>query len=362
MYSTMHNPPFSGSYAPEDVCFLLTPAHLKTLDLQTKEALIQSGEKHYSELLSEEPVPTARYLQLYQDALNRNGRRVAEGVLSLAAHLNSTLSGPIQLISLARAGTPVGVLLTRLLRSRFGRSVFHASVSILRDKGLDQEALLWLKNHSSSSPENWVFIDGWTGKGAIAQTLRRSIEKNQAILPLQPTLYVLADLCGEASVCGTTEDYLIPSSLLGATVSGLISRTVLNEQVKPGEFHACAFYSKLIHQDQSLHFIHAIEQQLSSLSQPPTLLKTNPAIQKAASEEALSAIMARYQVADRNRIKPGIGEATRVLLRRVPDRLLLRNLQDPDIQHALLLAKEGGVVIEEDPALPWRALSIIKGK
>jgi hypothetical protein len=75
----------------------------------------------------------------------------------------------------------------------------------------------------------------------------------------------------------------------------------------------------------------------------------------------LSELMHRTGAADRNRIKPGIAEATRALLRRVPDRLFLRNRDDPDVAHLLLLAEQAKVPIEQlfaDSA--YRAVAIIR--
>ena len=49
---------FSGSYLPEDVTFLLKPVHLESTDLVEKEQLIQSGQRHYSEMITREKLPS----------------------------------------------------------------------------------------------------------------------------------------------------------------------------------------------------------------------------------------------------------------------------------------------------------------
>src|SRR3546814_6905410 len=54
---------FSGSYDPDDVIFLLKPSSIEPTDIAEKESLIQSGERHYSEMLSVETVPDERYLK-----------------------------------------------------------------------------------------------------------------------------------------------------------------------------------------------------------------------------------------------------------------------------------------------------------
>jgi hypothetical protein len=60
---------FSGSYLASDVEFLLQKLHIPTVDVLEKERLIQTGQKHYSQMLSEEPRPSVLHQQLYQQAL-----------------------------------------------------------------------------------------------------------------------------------------------------------------------------------------------------------------------------------------------------------------------------------------------------
>ena len=72
--------------------------------------------------------------------------------------------------------------------------------------------------------------------------------------------------------------------------------------------------------------------------------------------------MVRAGVDDPNRVKPGIAEATRALLRRVPNRLYLRDSSDPDVAHLVHLAREANVPVEalnHDGA--HRAVAIIAG-
>ena len=112
--------PFHGSYAPEDVTFLLKPATIGLTDVRAKEALIQSGARHYSEMLSEERQPDQRYLDLYHAALARNGGRLRGDVAALADAIAArpATAQSCTIISLARAGTPIGVLLRRALLRR----------------------------------------------------------------------------------------------------------------------------------------------------------------------------------------------------------------------------------------------------
>ena len=78
------------------------------------------------------------------------------------------------------------------------------------------------------------------------------------------------------------------------------------------------------------------------------------------SRQFLENIKQTYGIYDENRVKPGIGEATRVLLRRVPDLLLLRESNDKSVQHLKVLAEEKQVNIIYQQDLPYSATALIK--
>ena len=54
-----------------------------------------------------------------------------------------------------------------------------------------------------------------------------------------------------------------------------------------------------------------------------------------------------YGIDDIHRIKPGVGETTRVLLRRVPDAVLVSPGHEADLSHILMLAEQRGVPVRE---------------
>ena len=68
------------------------------------------------------------------------------------------------------------------------------------------------------------------------------------------------------------------------------------------------------------------------------------------------------RVDDINFIKPGLGEATRVLLRRVPWRILVRenDQQNTMLNHLISLAKEKNIPVLSYPLKNYRACGIIK--
>ena len=85
---------FCGSYRPQDVTFLLKRLEpLPFVDVAQKEQLIQSGARHYSEMLSPEALPSPRYLELFQSACVANRQQMARDCLLLAALIAERRSG-----------------------------------------------------------------------------------------------------------------------------------------------------------------------------------------------------------------------------------------------------------------------------
>ncbi|MBK1648959.1 cysteine protease StiP family protein [Rhabdochromatium marinum] len=358
-------PCFSGSYAPEDVCFLLKPIPLDFTPVAEKERLIQSGQRHYSEMLSSESLPSARYLEVFHHALALTRERMARALLDLAAILAAERSGEITLVSLARAGTPVGVLLKHTLAEVFARPAQHYSISIIRDRGIDTRALRYIVQDAGRDPAGLVFIDGWTGKGVIARELQHALAdfKAQTGITLDTRLYALTDLAG-VGVAPSDTDYLIPSSIMGATMSGLISRSILNEQIGPDDFHGCVYYAQFEPHDCSRWFVATLREAIRAqcdAGYQPVDQPIDSAAAQARSRAMLAAIRSRFGIRDSNLIKPGIGEATRVLLRRVPERLILRDPDLPEVAHLVQLGTEKQVALEVDPASPYQAIALIQG-
>jgi hypothetical protein len=334
-----------------------TPIHIK-------ETLIQSGEKHYSELLTHETLPSKDYVDLFHQAMADNQRRMAMDVLRLAELIVATRRQGITLVSLARAGTPVGVLLKHVLKRYYAIEAPHYSVSILRDVGLDDCALRYLvKNHP---PESLVFVDGWTGKGVIARQLAESL-RDFAVsdgISIPAELYVLTDLSGSAAVAASSEDYLIPSCILNATVSGLVSRTVYDKHTAmPTDFHGCVYYQQYEQHDLSSYFINTLLAAVACCDRH-TIKQADSMIDRQAlqaiSEDFLQHISRRYGVSHVNYIKPGIGEATRVLLRRKARLLLLRDRDNDATQHLYWLAQSKSVPIAVHSDLPYQAAALIQ--
>ncbi len=351
---------FSGSYRSGEVTFLLKRLQAQEFTgVLEKEKLIQSGQRHYSQMLSPESVPSGRYMAVFEEACRANNAQMAADCLRLAQLIAAQRTGAITVVSLARAGTPVGVVVTRLLRDVCAREATHYSVSIVRDRGIDAAALRHILAQGHA-PESIVFVDGWTGKGVIARELALSVSAFNAAqgANIDNGLYVLSDLAGAAACAASGDDYLIPSSILNATVSGLVSRTVLDERIGPDDFHGCVYYDEFAAHDQSQRFVDELVALAADAQPAPAALDARAAAERSRSY--LADAMARYDVADVNLIKPGIGEATRVLLRRVPRLLVLRQPGTADVRHLEVLAEEKQVPVAIDPLLPYHAVSLIR--
>ena len=82
-------------------------------------------------------------------------------------------------------------------------------------------------------------------------------------------------------------------------------------------------------------------------------------ITKVADKD-VNFIKEKYKVEDINFIKPGVGETTRVLLRRIPYKILVKDINDKNLDHILILANENGVEVEEIPLEGYSCCGIIK--
>lgn len=356
---------FHGSYLPHQVQFLLKPIALTPVaNTLEKERLIQSGQKHYSEMLSPESPPSPEYLALFYEACRQNLPQMAQDCVRLAALIAARAGDKLPvLVSLVRAGTPVGVALQHILSRHYQQQIAHFSISIIRDRGIDNQALLYIMQQGFQ-PEQLVFVDGWTGKGVIQRELRRSIAQfnQQYHTHISADLYVLSDLAGVSGWAASCEDYLIPSAILNACVSGLVSRSVLNEQIGAHDFHGCVYFAEFAPYDVSQTFIQQLTALTDDLQQQglPTAQPIDTAQAAQTSQAFIAHMMQRYGMQNVNFVKPGIGEATRVMLRRVPRLLLVRDKQAAAVQHLCRLAAEKHVPLQEEANLPYQAAAFIQ--
>ena len=370
---------FSGSYLPPEVTLLLdivSADSVNDISPTQKEALIQSGQRHYSDMLTLEKPPSATHEALYNQALAAGKQRMANDVTSLAFSLHQlfhacvSASQPLILVSLVRAGLPIGVLLQKALSDAsvsYALASQHYGVSIIRDRGLDPVALQYILQQHPHSPI--VFVDGWTGKGAIYGELQRSLaqitdkqqqaqlfHQGEGVIPL----VTLADPAGVAWLSASNDDWLMPASLLNSTVSGLISRTLYRE---PSDgLHQAVYYDKLQLWDRSGEFIQTIDALRQQTSLPTPL--TGKLLPTFATQSVIDDLATRFAINNRNRIKPTIAEATRAILRRDPECVLVNEMADGQ-DTALLrhLCEEKNIQLIADASIaPYQAVTIIKNR
>ncbi|MEC5191762.1 MULTISPECIES: phosphoribosyltransferase domain-containing protein [unclassified Arthrobacter] len=361
--------PAFGSYPPEDVQWLLKDLSAAQLEApkEEREAAIQSGKASYAESLPQEFEPSPEYGALFQSALEGSAVRIAHAVGTLTEQVLKLRGNVPVLVSLARAGTPVGILMKRWAQEFHGLDLPHYALSIVRGLGIDQTALSYLA--SRHRPEDIMFVDGWTGKGAIARELAAAVDlfRETDGANFRPDLAVLADPGHCVRIFGTREDYLVPSACLNSTVSGLVSRTVFNKAlIGPGDFHGAKFYSELSGSDVSGDFLAAVTARFADVRDDVLQAATHAPSDISALPEAdwsgwaaVEDISRSFGINNVNLVKPGVGETTRVLLRRVPWKVLVRPDAVSELAHVLHLAEQRGVEVLSVPDLAYSCVGLI---
>ena len=377
-----------GTYKPEDVTVLLKDITglVEPQSTEERERQIQGG-RHYCEMLPVEYEPSPAYEKTFEDAIARYSGITAMATCSVAEKIMGANGENVVLVSLARAGTPIGILIKHCIKLKYGVDVPHYTISIIRGRGIDKNAMNYILSRHDAA--NIRFVDGWTGKGAIRRELCKAMEEFPGV---DPGLAVLSDPAYVASMCGTHDDFLIASSCLNSTVSGLLSRTFLRSDIIGEEdFHGAVFYEHLKNRDVTYHFIDEVERRFAECgakcpednakgvkkpetqgiipelaeesAEPAEPGKTAPETAAPASPalSEVQSIAEEFGIKDINLIKPSIGEATRVLLRRLPWKILVHSLNDEEhLGHLYQLAREKGVEVAEYPLKCYRACGIIK--
>lgn len=402
-----------NSYTQNDVTVLLTDltGKVEPMDVQSRERAIQGGA-HYSELLPLEEPPSPSYFLRYTELLDLHGERMANCIVALAREINNRWAQAkrkeIVLVSLARAGTPVGVLLKRALKYYAGKDCKHYTISIIKGVGIDENALkeILLRHRL----EDIVFVDGWVGSGRITETLQSYMDdflsdlvamwnglqagsrmvtnranrilnhviggnRDSVAFNVEERLAVLADPCGVTELCGTREDIMLPSACMNGTLSGLFSRTIYREDlIGPKMFHGSVYLEHLEGCDMTQAFLTHMD------------LLVRQAVQRLRNQEKDGFCLDEFSVGeplntygrnrfnevfrrveefygpiDRGKIKPSIGETTRVLTRRVPDLILLDyDTTQDEVAHILDMARERGIPCVTFDLKPYKACGLIK--
>ena len=145
----------------KDITGLVEP-----LPTKERELLIQGG-KHYCEMLPLEYRPSQDYVRIYNRALEVFSKDTALAVSRLGQMLYQKHGDKLVIVSLARAGIPIGILLKRYIRNKYNVEVAHYSISIIRGRGIDNNAMNML-----------LFTSGTTSQAKAVMLSHKNIACN----------------------------------------------------------------------------------------------------------------------------------------------------------------------------------------
>ena len=320
-----------------------------------KEARITSGV-NYSEMITEEmPIPD-EINDIFQITLNNKAPELAKYVGIVAERIYASSGKEMVIVSLARAGSPIGALIKRYVLFKYKLEVPHYSISIIRGKGIDENALDHIREKHPQGV--MTFVDGWTGKGSISNELKVAISKYNALrrADIRADLAVLADPARIAAIAGTRDDICIPNACLNSTISGLVSRTIHNHAyIGPSDFHGAVRYNNLAFQDLTNYFLDVVESYFYDCAKEEV-----PAQGVSCVETIKTKLANDFPLSDIHKVKLSIGESSRALLRRVPYVVLVKNADNPDLDFVLHLARKKGVEIIQYDTLDYECVTLLR--
>jgi hypothetical protein len=365
-----------GSYRAGEVTLLFTDLtgviSPVGMDEVVDRARRTAGAGHRGVVPMEEP-PSPRAMALFGELLAAGAGRVALLGCVLARRIAASCAaerragGEVVLASIARAGTPVGVILARLLRERYRTRCAHYSVSLVPGLGLDRAALAYITERHP--PGAVRFVDAWSGKGGIARVLTGELTTAGEALGVRVSteLALLSDPGQASSLAGTRTDVLVPSAVLNAPVSGGFSRSFVPEGLGAGEFHAAIGYPELSSYDVSREFVEAIcaaAERIAEADVTAALAASSeaPCPPRASGWGFAEALAVEFDTPNMlNFVKPGLNETCRTLVARRPAVVLLDPDKPSPAQTAIReLATEAGVPLR-NRAMPYAAVGIAEG-
>ena len=116
--------------------------------------------------------------------------------------------------------------------------------------------------------------------------------------------------------------------------------------------------------DLSVDFIERILQKIDLNPQVDTVVWNNSIRlkQQQFCAETIEWIKTEYSISNINYIKPSIAEATRAVLRRVPEKILIKDANNPHVQLLLHFAREQNIPVDilGSKLGPYHAVTLIK--
>lgn len=354
-----------GSYRPEDVTFLLKDLS----DMFVEEEAEDCEETaNFSQVLPVEYEPSEKYMTLFYSILEDTAAKIALAVGTVSETLLHQNGKRMVIASLRSAGTATGVLVKRYLKMIHQIELPHYSIgTFTKGIGIDRNALIYMIQQYPGF--HIQLLDSWTGKGAACKSVSRDILEFNARYHtrLSGDLAVLVDTGHCTATFGTREDFLIPSALLLAHVSGLISRVVIPDKyIGPRDFYGARFYKNWTEKDVSNLYVDTISSKFSEIASEARhqadLYRGNPHL-KAVTWKGMhdiEEIQQRFNIPHINLIKPGVAETTRLLLKRAPWKVLVKDMDNPSLKHILHLANDRSVPIDIYPNLTYACCGLIK--
>ena len=127
------------------------------------------------------------------------------------------------------------------------------------------------------------------------------------------------------------------------------------------EYHGAIYYKHLLNEDESYRFIENVEKYFNNTDKKliPSEYEKD---ENFKGIDEVKEIAKEYNIEDINKVKPGVGETTRVLLRRVPDRVIVnKNTTEKEhLKHIYQLANDKNVPIEYRELKKYNVIGIIK--
>lgn len=346
-----------GTYTKDECEFLLKNVKdiIKDLSSEEREMLKSKGVPYYAMMPKEEPIKDI-YNELFLELLSLSADDIAYQIGVMADSIYNEKGEDTVIVSLVRAGTPFGVLIKDYIKYKYNVNVPHYSISIIRKKGIDENALIYILGKHPNA--NIQFVDSWTGKGSITRELEKSISKfNKSYdTNIDDRLAVLADPAKISRICGTRKDVIIPNCCLNSTVCGLISRSYCNEDdLNEYDFHGAIEYNYLKENDYSRLFLDKVRESFHKV-------KTNAIYCEIENygEKIIKQIAKEFNIEDEDKIKLSIGEASRMLLRKEPELLLIKNIDNIDLKHIIKMANDKDIKIVHYDKSDYECIAIIK--
>tara|TARA_Y100000310_G_C20701033_1_gene829914 strand:+ start:6778 stop:7773 length:996 start_codon:yes stop_codon:yes gene_type:complete len=322
---------------------LISPKNTTSLLEEDIILLLNSiGDTENPEFLQKkEKLPDEALVESFKELTDYSLESTSAAIIETANKIQNQINTQYVLVSLPRGGTHAGIGIKYVLKQNFGQDVSHYSISMLKGVGIDAYALDYvIQKHQNPFI---VFVDGWVGKGELAHELRRAIadyEKSKQT-SLQHLCAVISDPYETANISGTHAELFMPESLMGATISGLVSRS---GNLHDLSYHFTREYTEWQAQDFTNWYIQRVK---DAIDKNPLYVFHTP----LDFEQVTSYIHSHHGLESKDAYF-GAAEVHRSIVRKHPSKIILRDKNHPLASPLLISAAQKNIPIVEDVNLP----------